>query len=223
MNQEEFTHLLEKYNAQLERANVLNMQSWALHLQTREELASEKAKRKLRSLGSIKWVMVLLGVAWVYLLFYILLQSWAVSFLYFKISAIAIIGFNLLAIGLYLYHIVELKRIDFSESILDLQTRIYKLQLSTIQTVRILFLQAPFYTTFWWNTPVIVEAPLKFWLISVPVALIFVFLSLWLFRNISEKNVEKKWFKILFNSPEWNHLVSAKKMMQFVEELREER
>jgi hypothetical protein len=30
-----------------------------------------------------------------------------------------------------------------------------------------------------------------------------------LYRNISYENAHKKWFKILFNSPEWTSLIKA--------------
>ena len=126
------------------------------------------------------------------------------------------------AIIVYIYHIVLINKINNSESLLKTQETIAHLKLSTINITRILFLQAPFYCTFWWSISFVVNAPLSFWLISFPVALAFTFASLWLWRNISIKNANKRWFKILFNSPEWNSLVKANNFLEEIHNYRKE-
>jgi hypothetical protein len=90
------------------------------------------------------------------------------------------------------------------------------LQASTIQLGRIAWLQLPFYSTWFWNNQWMQDSPASFWGIAFPIACAFMTLSFWLYRNISEKNMEKKWFRILFNSPEWK---SVRKSMQFLREI----
>ncbi|MEO6893747.1 MAG: hypothetical protein ABI136_01865, partial [Ginsengibacter sp.] len=63
---------------------------------------------------------------------------------------------------------------------------------------------------------------LSFWMISFPVAIVFTFASVWLYRNISLKNINKKWFKILFNSPEWNWLIRANYFLEEINSFKKE-
>ncbi|MEP7080539.1 MAG: hypothetical protein ABI784_07410, partial [Ginsengibacter sp.] len=102
------------------------------------------------------------------------------------------------------------------------QELIARLQFSTINITRILFLQMPFYCTFWWSIQMIQDEPAAFWFISFPVAVIFLLGSLWLYKNINFTNVNKKWFKILFNSPEWNLLTKANDMLNEIEDFKKE-
>jgi hypothetical protein len=217
MNDTELKNLLESYNHKLEEARVLNLQSWVLNLQCFETLQSQKAKSKLRSLLTFKVVAVILGVLWVIFLGYLLYHSLQMSKIFFVISAGAVMLFTILAIIVYTWQIVLIGKINNSNNVLDTQEKIVRLQLSTLNVTRILFLPAPFYCTFWWNMQMMTDSPLSFWLISFPVALFFILATVWLYRNISFKNVNKRWFKILFDSPEWTSLLKAKNFLEEIE------
>ena len=210
----ELKNLFESYNHKLEESRVLNLQSWALNLKSYEAMQSLKAKSKLRSLVNFKLVAVILGFIWVLFLGFLIYHSLEISKIFFVISASAIMLVTLVAVIVYIYHIVLIGKINNSENVLKTQENIAHLQLSTINIVRILFLQSPFYCTFWWNVSMIVNSPLSFWLISFPIGLLFALGSLWLYKNISIKNINKRWFKILFNSPEWTLLVKANNFLE---------
>ena len=214
MEDAELKDLLESYNRKMEEAKVLNMQSWVLNLQCFETLQKQKTRSKLRSLIIFKIVAVVLGILWVLFLGYLLYYSLEISKIFFVISVGAIMLITSIAIIVYAYHIVVISKINNSENVLKTQEEISRLKISTINITRILFLQAPFYCTFWWSTQMIVNDPVPFWLISFPIALLFTYLSIWLYRNISMKNANKKWFRILFNSPEWTSLVKANNFLE---------
>ena len=209
MDDVQLNNILESYNQKLEQAQVLNMQSWVLNVQCFETLQKNKAHSKLKALINFKLFAVGLGILWVVFLCYIFYFSLQRTSIFFLVSCGAVILFTSIAIIVYIHHIYLLSKINNSENVVSAQERISKLKLSTINISRILFLQSPFYCTFWWTTKMIVDAPFSFWFISFPVALLFTFASIWLYKNISIKNINKKWFKILFNSPEWNWLISA--------------
>ena len=209
MEDSELKDLLETYNNKLEEAKVLSLQSWVLNYKCYETIQSQKAKSKLKSLATFKMVAVVLGILWVSFLGYLLYYSLEMSKIFFVISVGAIMLLTSIAIIVYVYHIVLINKINNSENVLKTQETIARLQLSTINIGRILFLQSTFYCTFWWNTEMIINSPASFWLISFPIALLFALASIWLYRNISYKNVNKKWFKILFNTPEWTTLTKA--------------
>ena len=222
MDNAELKDLLQSYNDQLEKSKILNTQSWVLNLQCFKTLQQQKAKSKLKSLVNFKLIAVFLGILWVLFLGYLFFNSLKMSSIFFLVSCGAIMIVTSIAIIVYLYHIVLLKRIDNSENVVKTQETIAHLQLSTVNITRILFLQSPFYCTFWWSIPMITDSPISFWLISFPVALLFTLGSLWLYKNISIENAHKKWFKILFNSPEWNWLVKANNFLEEINSFKKE-
>jgi hypothetical protein len=213
----ELKTLLAAYNQRLEEAKVLNLQSWFLNVKCFEDLQKQKAKSKLKSLITFKLFAIALGFLWILFLgniFYFLLQT---SRIFFTISVGVIFIINLAAIIVYVNHIVEISKINNSENVMKAQEQIARLKLSTLKIMRILFLQTPFFCTFWWNTKMIANNPQAFWLISFPIALLFTFASIWLYKNISLKNADKKWFRILFNSPDWKSLVRANGFLHEIE------
>lgn len=217
MEDSQLKELLTSYNHQLEEARVLNLQSWVLNYKCYESMQSQKAKSKLRSLTTFKMVAVVLGILWVMFLGYLLYYSLEMSKIFFVISISAIILITSAAIFVYAYHIVLLRQIDNTENVVKTQETIARLQASTINITRILFLQSIFYCTFWWTPAMIEHSPVSFWLISFPVAFLFGWASVWLYLNISYKNAHKKWFRILFNSPEWTSLIKANEYLSEIE------
>ncbi|MGN6531286.1 MAG: hypothetical protein ACTHK0_06005, partial [Ginsengibacter sp.] len=115
-------------------------------------------------MSNFKIVAVILGIVWILFLGYLVYDSMQMTKIFFVISAAAILIFTLVAIGVYLHHIYLISKINNSENVLKTQETISRLQLSTLQITRILFLQAPFYCTFWWNMEMIKGSPLSFWL-----------------------------------------------------------
>lgn len=219
----ELKNIWKEYDRRLEEARVLNLQSWALNMQCFEMLQREKMKSKLGRLARFKIAVIIVGLPWTFLTGYLFVRSLSWPFLLFSIpvSAGAIFVFNLYAIGAYIRHIVLIRQINNSESIVDTQLKMARLQSAILRTLRILFLQAPFYTTFLYSLAWVKEWGPVFWWSSVPVTLLFVFLSCWLYRNISLKNAGRKWFRFLFKGPEWNYTVQAAGFLQEIEAFRQ--
>lgn len=220
MEDAQLKELLKSYDHFLKEARVLNLQSWVINYACFENIQMQKAKKKLGRLSRIKLLAVAAGVVWVVFLALVLLQAIRHGQVFLMISAGAIILFNVLAIVVYIHQMVLLARISNSEDVLETQKKITQLRLSTLQITRILFLQSPFYCIFWWTVPMITGSPLSFWLVSFPIALLFTWGSLWLFKNISVKNIHKKWFRILFGTTEWTSLVKAREYLDEIQKFR---
>lgn len=223
MNDIELKQLLDSYNHRLEEAKLLNLQSWVLNLQCFEELLKQKSRNKLKSLFNFKLSAITLGILWIFFLVFLLINSLEIKKIFFVISVAAILFFNMYAVAIYWYHLILIRKINNSETVIETQEKISRLKVSTLNSARILFLQMPFYCTFWWSMEFINSSPLSFWCISVPIALLFTGFSVWLFRNISIKNAGKKWFKFLFNSPEWNWLISANNFLNEIEAFKKDK
>jgi hypothetical protein len=215
MEEQDLINIWKSYAKKIEHASILNMQSWALNLQWFESMQTHKAKVKMNSLAHFKAGAVILGI--LYMLFLtILIYGNQLKNIYFTFSLALILLITIIVTGVYIKHIVLIRQIRYTESITNTQENLSRLQSSTIKIARIAWLQMPLYTTWFWNSNWIVNDPLSFWLIAFPVTLLFTLLTIWLYNNISMKNMNKKWFKILFNTPEWK---SVRKSMEFIKEI----
>jgi hypothetical protein len=217
MEDQELKNIWAAYDKNLEEARILNMQSWALNRMCFEELQTQKAKSKLASLANFKWMTIVIGVLYVLFLAMLLyFDRW--RHLYFTVSMGMIALITTIAIIVYIKHIVIIRQITYSDSITETQEKLAILQSSTINIGRILWLQLPFWSTWFWSTKWIMEAGMNFWMTAFPISLFFTGLTIWLYRNISLKNRNRKWFKILFSSTEWTSIIKA---MDFIKEIDE--
>jgi len=220
MKDTELKNLLRVYNNKLEEARILNQQSWVLNYKCFETLQTKKIRSKLTGLLAIKIVAVILGIIWI-LFLGVLLYGNQLTNTYFTVSVVMVMLFSCLAVAVYIKHIVLLKQIDYSESITDTQKKLAVLQASTIQIVRILFLQSPFYTTWFWSQQWIMSGS-SFWLISLPITILFTILAIWLYKNISLKNVGTKRGRWLMSGPEFSYIVKAKVFLDEIEEFKKD-
>jgi hypothetical protein len=215
MEELDLINIWKTYDKKIEEARILNMQSWVLNLQWFESMQTQKAKTKMGLLANFKIVAVIFGI--LYILFLaILIYGNHLENIYFTTSVSLIMLITLIVSVVYIKHIVHIRQINYSKSITHTQEELSRLQSSTINIYRIAWLQLPLYTTWFWNTDWIVHDPVNFWLIAFPITLLFTILTIWLYRNISMKNMNKRWFKILFNTPEWK---SVRKSMEFIREI----
>jgi hypothetical protein len=213
MDELELKGIWSAYDKKLERSLKLNLRIF-------EELQTVKAKSKLSSLLSIKVVGVIAGVVW-NLFLGVLIYGNHFKNMYFTVSVAIIMLFGIIAIATYIKHMVLISQVDYSESITNAQHRLAELQLSTIRVTGFLWLQLPFYTTFFWNNDWVTKGDSGFWLIAFPITLLFAALALWLYRNITPKNIDKKWVnKLMMIGMEYKYALSASELLREIEEFK---
>ena len=220
MNEAEILKSWKQIDQQLEEAKVLNMQSWALNLQSREMIQMMKAKNRLNGLAVFKSWGLVAGLIWIAFLGLTLTYSIPANKLFYSISVGAIILFNILAIVVYARQIVLIREINNADSVVESQEKLGRLRLSTLRIIRILFLQIPFYATWFYSPAMFQSAPLYSWVICIGSVVIFTSLSVWLFLNIKQQNADKKWFRFLIGHQEWNAVKDASALLEEVEEFR---
>lgn len=214
----ELKKMWEASGQQLEQARVLNLQSWVVSTRTFEYLQKHKAQSKLNGLSRFKKWMIGFGIIWCLFLLLLLVDDHFKHF-YFSASVAILAVFNIYAVYAYIKQVILISQINYESSIIDTQKKLTELQVSTVNIVRILFLQAPFYTTFYWSTQWM-QTDYKFWLITFPISVLILLASLWLYRNISFKNAGKKWFRLLMGTREWTSIIDAKKYLEEIEEFK---
>jgi len=222
MNDLELQAIWQSYDKKLEEARLLNLQSWALNLQCFEALQKQKATSKLKSLINLKAFIAFLGIVWVAFLSFLVYHSLELSKIFFVVSVSAIIIVNIIAIVVYITHIVWLKQINNSDNIVSTQQKLARLQTSTMWITRILFLQTPFHTTWFISFKMFAHASVGAWMFQICITLFFTWIAIWLYRNISYKNMDKKWFRILFSSSEWTSVVKAIDFIKEIEDFKKD-
>jgi hypothetical protein len=164
----------------------------------------------------------MIGILWVGFLDIIVINVWSYASPMFLIS----IGFHILltklSIGVYLYQLVLIHLVDINEPILDAQEKIAKLKSSTIWITRLLFLQLPAWTVFYWTKDLFQNLNTFQIIIMVSVALGLGYLGIWLFKNIRFENRDKKWFRLLLSGKEWDPMMKASDLLQQIEESKQD-
>jgi len=211
MDEIELKNLWQAYDQKLEKSLSLN-----LHII--QELQKQKASSALRPLKAYNLLMVGLGIIWISILCFLVSHAFTYQKIFFAVSVGAIILFNVFAIIIYIYHIVLIRQVDNSDTVIGAQKKLATLQASTIKTVRILFLQTPFYGTFFYSPAMLASTGVVGWLVIISITGLLVGISIWLYRNIDYKNMHKKWFKRLFSGWEWNGVIKARTFLDEIAE-----
>ena len=190
-----------------------------LNLFILESMQKQKAQSKLKGLARLKLVAVIVGILWA-LFLGVLIYGNQLRNIYFTVSVGMIMLITIGAIAVYIKHIVLIKDLDYSQSIIYTQKKLAKLQASTFNS-RFILLQTPFYTTWFWSTKMIQASVIKFCLISIPITLLFTLLTIWLYRNLTPLKMHKKWVSYLVkNDPEHMPVIQAQKFLEEIEEFK---
>lgn len=214
MDQSEIINLWKAYDRKLEASLMLN-KSNAI------EITRLKTKSLLSSMTPLKIFTIIVGMLWVSIggtivvnLFVHAYTSVSPFFLY---SAAFQLLLTAIGIGIYLYQLVLIHQMDITDTLIKTQKRLTQLKSSTLWVARILLLQLPAWTTFYWSMDLIKSGHLPYIFLNSVVTLLAIAVSLWLFINIRYENREKKWFKLIFEGKEWTPVIKAIELHKEIE------
>lgn len=207
MKEQDILSLWKSYDEKLSEQLIINR-----HLST--EVTQLKIESLLTSMRPIKVFTIAVGVLWVLAVDVVIFNSFTVASPFFIVSAFIQVLLTKLAIGIYIYQLVLLDRLDVSTSIVDMQRRIASLRISTLWLPRILLLQLPVWTTFYLTWEMLSHADPGWLVLQFATTFGFLYAALWLFINIRIENRDKRWFRVLFSGKEWTPLMKAGEMME---------
>jgi hypothetical protein len=198
--------LWRSYDKKLEQALAFNRQ----HAQ---EITHIKAGSFLANMKPIKIFTIVVGVLWVAFIDVVVIGSFPVASPFFWVSLSIQSLLTKVAIGVYLYQLVLIHQVDISGPILATQQKIARLQSSTLWVTRLLFLQLPVWTTFFWSRQLFATDNVFLLALPVVIALLFTGAAIWLFINIRFANKDKKWFRLIFRGREWDPILKAQELL----------
>lgn len=206
MEDTEIMNLWKSYDKKLDQNLVLNRKN-------AEDITKMKIQSLLSSMKPIKIFTILVGMAWIGLGGILVANLFLVAFTeinkFFLVSASIQLLLTAIALVVYIYQLIMIHQIDISKPIVKTQEHLARLKSSTLWIARILFLQLPVWTTFYLNESMFTNRNSVLLIIQVIITFSFIFLATWLFFNISNKNKNKKWFRLIFNGREWTPLIKS--------------
>lgn len=213
MENTELINLWKDYDKRLEENIIVNRKNV-------EEITKLKLKSLLFSMKPIKIFTLVVGILWVLFIDNVLFALYPFASIYFIISVLIHVILTKLAIGLYIYHLILIDQADNSKTVIETQENLSKLKSSTLLVAKILFLQLPVWTTFYWNKGMIENGNIFGWTIQILITVAFTICALWLFINIKDENKDKKWFKIIFNGKEWSPMLKSIDLLNDIKEFK---
>ncbi len=211
----EIINLWKSYDKKLEENLSLNKKN-------AEDITKIKLYSQLVSMKPIKIFTIILGILWVVFVDILIFAAFKAGISFFLISAIIQILLTKIAIGVYIYQLILINRVDISDSVLATQEKIATLKSSTIWITRLLFLQFPVWNTFYWTEAAWENGGTLWYIIQIPLTTAFTYLAIWMFLNIKYENRDKKWFRLIFKGKEWVPLMKSMEILEQVEEYKEE-
>lgn len=188
-------------------------QSLAMNKKLLRELINQKAHSALRSLtllmsgGIVAAVLylALLGTGLAYAV-----THYSPDANYFIVSVGAIFLINIKALYDYIRHLAWANNIDYSGDVMQIQQKLVQLNLSIVRHIRIMFLQLPFWTTFFLNGKSFPQHTPWYWiLLQVMVTGASVFAAYWLYKNLTLQNADKKIIKKILNTWDRKYVTKA--------------
>lgn len=187
-----------------------------------EDITRVKVHTLLGSMKPLKIFTLLIGFLWVGIGAMALGAIYTYTFpeanKFFLYSATVQILLTAMALIIYIYQLTQIFRVALYDPILQTQQKLAQLKISTLWAVRIMALQLPVWTTFWWNETMLTDWNIWQWAITLSVTVSFTFLALWLFFNIKQENMHKKWFKRIFAGKEWTPLLKSVELLEELDE-----
>lgn len=210
MEDKELINLWKTYDKKLEENLSFNKKN-------AEDITKLKLHSYLASMKPIKIFTIIVGILWVVFVDILISIAFKVGISFFLISAIIQVLLTKLAIGVYIYQLVLINRVDISDSILATQEKIATLKSSTIWITKLLFLQFPVWNTFYWTEAAWENGGILWYIIQIPLTAAFTYLAVWMFFNIKYENRDKKWFRVIFKGKEWTPLMKSMEMLKQIE------
>ena len=215
MQESEILNLWKTYNKKLEENLVLNKKN-------AEDITRIKVKSFLSSMKPLKLFTILVGIMWVVFVDVIIFSQLQDANLFFLLSAGIQVVLTKAAIVIYIYQLILIHQVDISEPVVVTQLRLARLKSTTLWVARLLFLQLPVWTTFYWNQGMLENGNLTLYIIQAITTLAFTYAAVWLFLNIRHENKDQKWFRLIFDGNEWSPVIKSMELMNQLNEFTED-
>ena len=196
-------------------------ESLQLNRNNAEDISKMKVQSALAGMQPLKLFTITVGILWVAFVDMMIIKGFYTANAFFLVSAIVQVLLTKIALGIYLYQVILIRQVDISAPILAAQHQLSRLRSSTLWVTRILFLQLPVWTTFYWNKSMLDNGTTSQFVLQAIITLTFTFAAIWLFANIRYENRNKRWFRLIFDGKEWQPVIHSMELLREIETYKE--
>ena len=226
MELNELKSIWQAYDSKLEKSLKLN-------LHCLEMIQTQKVKSKLTPLLWQRGVEIAFHTIFIFLLIGFLYKNFS-QFPY-VVCTIALLAFYIIAVINCLKQITIIKRMDYSNDIVTIQSSLVMLRTHSVNLVRLACLCIPTYLGF----PMIVSESIadfglkglsyldirsnyhgNWWTVQIISSIILIPLCIWLYRQVSFKNIHKKWVKNIIQKFSGSRVTRAIELVNELQELK---
>jgi hypothetical protein len=195
---------------------------FAINRTVTDDIMQKKVHSILGSMKPLKIFTVLVGLLWVGIGLILLISIYKNAFSdankFFLFSATVQVLLTAISLIIYLYQLTKIYQVETYAPIIQTQKKLAQLKVSTLWVTRIMFLQLPVWTIFWWNDSMLVNWSIIQWIIPIFITGSFALIALWLFFNIKYENRNKKWFQLIFSGKEWAPIMKSMELLDQVDD-----
>ncbi len=215
MEETNFVMLWKEHYDKIDRSLAINKKLLReLTNQKAESAMQSLVRHKQRGIIGVSVYLVILGV-----LLFFSITDYKPEKAYFIFSVMGIFVVNIKAMYDYIKHLIWAKRVNYYGSVADIQQQLSRLQFSIISHARIMCLQFPLFTTFYLSNKWFpFEVGVGYVIFQFLLTGSFTYLSYWLYKNHTIKNLNKKWFRNMIAGSGGKSVLKA---MDFYKELEE--
>jgi hypothetical protein len=213
MSTDEFQQLWKAYDVRLERTMELSRRLFM-------DMQQRKARSALRPLIASRILGIVIGVVWLGLMgfcFFVVRSQpvMAVSFAVFFVCTV-------MGIAGYVKDIQVIQTVSYLDNVVETQKKLARLRSTMVRDLRLGWLQLPFWSIFFVSNSLIRNEGWLFWAINVPLFLFFAAAAVFLYRNITLENAQrKKWVAMMIKAGT-GRVARAIKLLKEVEDFEKE-
>jgi hypothetical protein len=202
-------------------------QSLSINAQLLGELKTEKAYSRLKKLLSNRFIELIIGLIFSFVLGNFLYKNWHSPGL--AISSGIIMAFTIFALSGCIRQIYLISKFDLNQPIIENQKILAMLQSFIIIYLRIGLLQFPFYLAYisiafrmFFGIDMWQNGNLTWLIIQLAFSVLLIPISLWIFKKISHKNMNIHWVKYLIESSGGKTVTRAMEFLNEIEDYKTE-
>ena len=214
MELSEIKSMWQAYDSKLEKSLKLNIRCL-------EMIQAQKVKSKLTPLLWLRVIEIILHVIVIFWLFTFLYKNLFLPV--YAVSAFVLIAFYILAFINCLKQIIVIKQMDYSNDIVTIQSSLIIIKTHIINYVRLSFLCIPIFLAYpivgmkaLTNVDFVSHLSSSWWKAQIFTSIVFIPICLWLFKQVSYKNMHKKWVRDVIQTSSGKRVTKA---MEFIKEL----
>ena len=188
-----------------------------------ETIQSQKSKSKLKPLLILRIIESIILAIIAFLLGGFLYDN--INSIPLSVSASVLIIYTMYALYLCSAQIALITGISYSESVTDIQRKLNLLQIHILDYFRLTFLMIPFWFVYPLigfkviaDTDIFYMIPVMWWILQI---IILVPISVYLYRQVSYKNIHKGWVRLLIRNAGGRSVTEAAEFLKVIDDFKE--